>query len=270
MITKSTYNYIDKWLGDLRSQGKYVFTLEAAQSQFSVSHQALKSALYRLSKQGKIVSVVRGFYVIVPSEYKTNGILPPLLFIDELMKYLGHQYYVSLLNAAAQYGAAHHAPQTFFVITELPALRSIRKKGIHIRFIHTRRFPKIGLQSLKTSSGFVWHSTPELTAIDLVKFEQNVGRLQRSVEVLSELQEEIEADKMRAILDTYPTTTAIQRLGYIFEVILENSLIAETIWIELQKRNFHYISLIKGIPDKIIAQNTKWKIKINYELITDL
>jgi len=270
MITKTTYNYLEKWLDDLRSEGKYVFTLETAEAQFSVSHQALKSALYRLSKQGKIVSVVKGFYVIVPPEYKANGILPPLLFVDELMKYLGHHYYVSLLSAAAQYGAAHHAPQTFFVMTELPALRSIRKKGLHIRFVHTRHFPTFGLQSLKTSSGFLWASTPELTALDLVKFERNTGRLQRSVEVISELQDDIQADKMQAILADYPTTTAIQRLGYIFEVILENPQLSEAIWLELQQRNFHYISLISGISDNIIDRNTKWKININYKLSDEL
>jgi predicted transcriptional regulator of viral defense system len=67
-----------------------------------------------------------GFYVIVPLEYASSGILPPEWFIDELMKFLRQPYYVGLLSAAAIHGAAHQQPQEFHVVIP-EALRSIKE-----------------------------------------------------------------------------------------------------------------------------------------------
>jgi hypothetical protein len=41
------------------------------------------------------------------------GIVPPEFYIDDLMKHLTRPYYVSLLNAAAFYGAAHQNRKFF-------------------------------------------------------------------------------------------------------------------------------------------------------------
>jgi hypothetical protein len=48
------------------------------------------------------------------------------------MKYLGREYYVGLLNAAALHGSAHQQPQEFTVITNTSNLRNTLKKGIKI------------------------------------------------------------------------------------------------------------------------------------------
>ena len=41
---------------------------------------AIKSALKRLSKKGKIVSFHKGFYLIISAQYANRGILPAVLF----------------------------------------------------------------------------------------------------------------------------------------------------------------------------------------------
>ena len=47
-IKKSTYNYLDKYLIEVRAQGRYAFTAEELKSQFNLSFNALNQLLYRL------------------------------------------------------------------------------------------------------------------------------------------------------------------------------------------------------------------------------
>jgi hypothetical protein len=61
------------------------------------SFVAAQTALRRLKQQGRVVSPRRGFYVVVPPEYRAAGSLPASWFIDDLMRYLDQPYYVGLL-----------------------------------------------------------------------------------------------------------------------------------------------------------------------------
>ena len=106
------------------------------------SETARRSALKRLSKKGKIVSIHKGFYLIISAPYANRGILPPALFMDSLMNFLKRPYYVGLLSAAALYGAAHQQPQEYFVVTDFPVLRPAHKKGLKVNFISKKNIEK--------------------------------------------------------------------------------------------------------------------------------
>ena len=84
--------------------------------------------------KGKICSVWQGLYAIIPVEYSSVGMIPPVLYIDDLMKYLGRPYYISLLSAAVFYGAAHQRPQEFSVITTPEFSSRFQKKRCQNRF----------------------------------------------------------------------------------------------------------------------------------------
>ncbi|HCC52500.1 MAG TPA: hypothetical protein DEQ30_10950, partial [Porphyromonadaceae bacterium] len=105
-VAQNTYNYIDKYLIEVRSQGRYAFTAEELKDKFNLSLNALNQLLYRLKQKNEIALIRQGFYVIIPPEYSKQGFLPPYLYIDDLMKWLDKPYYVGLLSAAALYGAA--------------------------------------------------------------------------------------------------------------------------------------------------------------------
>lgn len=75
-------------------------------------------AVNRLAKHGAIASPARGFYVIVPPEYRALGCLPAEQFVPALMKRLGLPYYAGLLTAAQYHGAAHQRPQEFQVFLD--------------------------------------------------------------------------------------------------------------------------------------------------------
>lgn len=55
--------------------------------------------------------------MLIPPEFRTWGAVPATHFIDALMRYLGHDYYVGFLSAAEVHGAAQQRPQVFQVVT---------------------------------------------------------------------------------------------------------------------------------------------------------
>lgn len=101
-------NHLQEWVNNEMLRGRYIFTKEDVLGlHLQISDQALQNSLKRLSARGTIMSPWQNFYVIIPTEYKLRGIVPPSFYIDRLMKFLNRDYYVSLLTAAEMNGASH-------------------------------------------------------------------------------------------------------------------------------------------------------------------
>jgi predicted transcriptional regulator of viral defense system len=124
----TSYNYLEDYLNKIRSKGRYAFTWEETKIQFNLSDKALNQNLYRLKSKKRIAQIRKGFYAIITPEYSKQEMLPPSLFIDDMMKHLKRRYYVGLISAAALHGAAHQQPMEYFIVTEKPALRAIKNK----------------------------------------------------------------------------------------------------------------------------------------------
>ena len=73
------------YVDGLQQTGRYTFSRKEALEVTKLSPIALQHAARRLAQQGRLVSPRRGFYVIVPLEYKRSGAPPPSWFIDQLM-----------------------------------------------------------------------------------------------------------------------------------------------------------------------------------------
>jgi predicted transcriptional regulator of viral defense system len=200
----------------LAARGRYSFTSEEAREALGVSADAVKLALNRLSKQGAVASPARGFYIIVPPEYRTLGSLPAEQFIPALMERLGLSYYAGLLSAAQFHGAAHHRPQEFQVMLG-KSRRPIRCGQVRVAFIVNRRVKATPVQSFNTPRGAILVSTPEATAIDLVGYPEHAGGLDQAATVLVELAEKIDPDKLAAAAASVPLPW-VQRLGYLLEL----------------------------------------------------
>ena len=127
-------NKWDQFFFELQSQGRYAFTFEELRNRFKSSEKTLLQGLYRYKTKKQIAQIRKGFYVIILPNYSNQGMLPPYLFIDDLMKSLSKPYYVALLSAAALYGAAHQQPMEYFLIAETPAPRSISNKKLKVSF----------------------------------------------------------------------------------------------------------------------------------------
>ena len=158
----------------------------------------------------------RGFYLIVDPEHRQLGALPATAWIDDLMRFHGVPYYVGLLSAAAMHGAAHQQPQEFQVVAGA-VLRPLTVGRVRIRFFFRRRMALAVTEKVKTSSGYIPVSTPEMTAYDLVRYRKGAGSIDHVATVLSELAERLDAKRLLAIAKGQGEMPVIQRLGYLLE-----------------------------------------------------
>ena len=133
MQNERLYNYLDKYLENQLAEGKLSFSVNQLLKAFpDFSLNALQMNLKRLNKKRKIRHVMKGFYVIIPPEYKNRKIIPPELFIDQLFSYLNRKYYVGLLSAAALHGASHQQAMEYYIFIDNPTIRPNRVEGLKI------------------------------------------------------------------------------------------------------------------------------------------
>lgn len=212
------------YIARLASGGRYHFSTGDAQEALGVSPDATKLALNRLAKQGLIASPARGFYVIIPPEYRSLGSLPADQFIPALMQRLGQPYYMGLLSAAQYHGAAHHRPQEAQVMVA-KSRRPLACGAVRVAFVVRRDIARVPVQTFNTPRGTVLVSTPEATAVDIVGYYDHVGGLDQVATVLGELAENLDASKLVAAAQMAPIPWA-QRLGYLLEKVDAHTLAA--------------------------------------------
>lgn len=274
MEEKQLYNHLGDWVNDLISEGRISFSLKQAIKAFpKQSEGAIKKSLNRLSAKGNVISIHKGYYLIIPPQYASRGILPPSVYLDAFMQFLKRPYYLGVVNAAAFYGAAHQQPQEFFVFTTFPVLRPTIKKGIKVNYISIEKIPIKLLESRKTESGYIKISSPELTAADLVQFEKRIGGLGRVATILSELAEEMKLEKINKTFLKEIPVTAIQRLGYLLEVVVEQQELADQLYNESKKMGIEFFRTVLKTTMKKRKKspiNKRWNIIINTEIEMDL
>lgn len=241
-------------------EGQYHFTGRDFARSSGVSAGAAKLALYRQGKQGEIASPARGFYVIVPPEYRRLGCLPADQFIPSLMEHRGLSYYACLLSAAEYYGAAHHRPQVFQVAVA-KTRRPIVCGAVRVQFVARKRIDDIPVQSFNTPRGTIRVSTAEATAVDLVGYQQHAGGLSSVATVLAELAESIDPQRLAKAAETAPMPWA-QRLGYLLELVGASK---KTKPLSDYVRR-HATEAVPLLPSKSHARSKSaatWKLRIN-------
>ncbi|MBK7389093.1 MAG: hypothetical protein IPI23_08485 [Bacteroidetes bacterium] len=273
MASETNYKRLEHWIDEQQSKGKLSFSLNELRYKFNQdSDTAIKQLLERLTSNEKIVSVFKGYYIIIPPQYSSKGILPPSMFIDGLMNFLERKYYVGLLNAAALNGASHQQPQEYFIVTEYPVLRPTNKKGIKINYISTKQLPPESLiEKKKTETGYISVSRPMLTAIDLINYEKKIGGLNRATAIINELDESIRPKDINEELINYASISSLQRLGYILEEILNRNNLSDKIFMQCKKAGkiFYQIPLKASGKKQKERINEKWKLMINTEIELD-
>jgi predicted transcriptional regulator of viral defense system len=265
-----------QYIEHLAASGRYQFSSADAHAALAVSPAAANVALNRLAKQGGIASPARGFYVIVPPEYRALGCLPPDQFIPALMKTLAMPYYAGLLTAAQYHGAAHQRPQEFQVFLEKRRLR-IECGKVRVGFLIRKRLQEVPVQGLNTPRGSLLVSTPEATAVDLVGYQHQAGGLNLVATVLSELAEKIDPHKLAAAAATAPMPWA-QRLGYLLERIGAADRVAP-LKEYVRARAHESALLLPNVPEPPkqgraratkVERSGDWKLHINTTVETDL
>ncbi|MBN2007812.1 type IV toxin-antitoxin system AbiEi family antitoxin [candidate division KSB1 bacterium] len=259
------YNYLETYISRLQEQGRYAFTFDDIANQFPKDEAALRMALIRLRDKKRVERIRKGFYIIVPVEYRGTGVLPASSFINEFMNHLQRDYYVGLLSAAALHGAAHQQPQLFQVIIHPPSLRPIQIKGLKIQFIMKRNFPSSGISQQKTDTGFMKASSPELTALDIIQFQHQCGGFSRLVEILEELSEKFDTSELKQALKNKWPNVVLQRFGYLCEHTLNRGDYIQPVRSKLNSLKIHPERLVPGEPSRAGAIDKTWSIIQNVQ-----
>jgi predicted transcriptional regulator of viral defense system len=252
-----------QYIEGLTAIGRYHFSSKDARTALGVSPAAAKLALARLAKQKLIASPARGFYVVVPSEYRALGCLPADQFIPALMERAGLPYYAGLLSAAQYFGAAHHRPQVFQVMLE-KARRPIHCGQVRVSFVLRKNLKAVPKQMFNTARGLIEVSTREGTAFDLVGYQRHVGGLDQVATVLAELAEHLDSEKLAAAARTAPLPWA-QRLGYLLERVGAADK-AAGLKRYIQEMAREPVLLLPGASSSGAQRATDWRIIVNAEV----
>jgi predicted transcriptional regulator of viral defense system len=263
----ATPSNLSAFVEDTQAAGRYTFSGTEARVALGVSETALDSAVRRLRARGRLVAPRRGFFVIVPTEYRTAGAPPPSWFIDDLMQFLGQPYYVGLLSAAALHGASHQQSMVFQVVTDRPT-RSAEAGRARIEFRASGMAEDSPVTSMQTETGSMRVSTPETTAFDLVKFSSVCGGWSNVATVLSELAERIDPASLHSLAETRKSPE-VQRLGFLLDRA-GGPRLADALLRSLAARRYRPVPLARDMPSGDAMAAQPWRVIPNVEVELDL
>lgn len=260
---ESRHQNARSYIESLAAAGRYHLTTGQLRDALGVSDAVARQMLGRLIRHKLVATPARGFYVIIPPEYRSLGCLPADQFIPALMAQLGLPYYVGLLSAAQYYGAAHQRPQEFQVFLEKN--RSPIKCGaVRVAFIARKRLTEVPTRGFNTPRGTIAVSTPEATALDLAGYPGHAGGLDQAATVLAELAEHIDPELLAQAAAIAPVPWA-QRLGYLLEIgDAGDKTEALKAYVTANARN--YAPLSPGTNENGVARSKAWKLTINTDV----
>ncbi|HOO82931.1 MAG TPA: type IV toxin-antitoxin system AbiEi family antitoxin [Prolixibacteraceae bacterium] len=257
---------IAEYIKILISVEEYSFSIDELRSKLEKSETAIKRELDRLTEKGEIVSLRKGFYIIITPRYSNAKKLPIQLYCEKLFKYLGRNYYVGLFSAAKFHGASHQQIQRDYLITEKPKLNDILKKSIDIRFFTSSHWSSKNIQLKKSDAGIYKISSPALTIVDLIHYQTKLGGINRIITTIEELVEEVTVVDLVELLKWYPYKSTLQRFGYILQYLEMNIDFQELIFNQLRLGKMFPVLLSPKSNEKPGAASNKWKVDVNVKI----
>jgi hypothetical protein len=217
-MASSLDDYIEKKL----ISGFSTFTRAEALAELPLSPDAFAAALTRQISKKKLASPRHGFYIILRPEDRITGAPNPARWIDPLMKYLGLDYRISLLRAAAMHGSSHQAAMVFQVVVP-QQFRSIVIGRHRIQFIYlapgifseTNR--KEWLASLKTDAGYAQAAGVELTLLDCIRYFKRATGINGVAQIVKDIGDRASPKRLAAIAQHFENTS-VRRLGYLLDL----------------------------------------------------
>jgi len=257
--------------------GRGFFTQPTALLELRQSPQAFRAAVARLSKNGRLASPRRGFYLILRPEDRVLGGPDPARWIDPLMSHLGLDYRVSLLRAAAFHGASHQAAMVFQVITprQLPPI-VLGRQHVEFLFQSPQMFTKTNrsewLNRLKTEAGYAKVAGIELTLLDICRYFHRAGGVNGAAQAVHDLGKEANSRILAAAALAYENSS-VRRLGYLLERFGHTRQARALLPFARKARSFKPLdpSAKAIVPELALAdeQNSDWKIRVNVAVEID-
>lgn len=249
-----------RYVLELAARGRHHFTTSEATAALGTSIPAARAALRRLEARGEIASPCRGFYVIVPPEYRRLGCLPADQFVPQLLEHRRERYYVALLSAAELHGAAHQRPQAFQVMVRTNR-RGISCGQVRVQFIARKDMDGTSTVERNTPRGMLRVASPEATALELVGYADQGGGLDNVAAVLADLAGLLAGERLLAECERSPVVW-VQRLGYLLELAGHGRL-ADRLAPLVAARATGVAPLVRSRSRSGAPRATRWKLAVN-------
>jgi predicted transcriptional regulator of viral defense system len=242
----------------LVAEGRYWLTTDEATTLLKRNRKTLYPRLAQLERAGKLFSPAKGFYVVVPPEYRDWQVVPADWFIDPMMRHMDRQYYVSFLSAAARHGAAHQAPQTFQVIVDrhVPS-RDLGR--VRLRFVTNRATKTMAREPMTSHTGTYFVASKETVAVDLAWRPRLGSGMSNIATVLAGLGD-LNGEQLGRMAAQRNRATA-RRLGWLLQRFRPD---VDTFWLRQVARPE------EGIPSVLIPGNRargtvdqRWGVRVN-------
>ncbi len=254
------------WALGLPAQGRFTFTTaDARAASGGASEAAVAAALARAEADRIIASPVRGFHVVLPLEDRGTGTASWRLFVDPLMTHIGLPYYVGLLTAASIHGASGQAAQVVQVVTAR-ARRPVRSGRLAIEFVVRGTAAAAPVELRPTPSGRMRVGTPEVVALDLVRYPAKAAGWGNVATVLRDLVPSLRRSGMRAALALEPAASELQRLGHLLERA-GGEAVLPVLEAELSTRRAGWVPLLPGGPADpgAATRDHRWHVLVGTE-----
>lgn len=210
-----------RFLDSELAQGKSFFTKTTALTKLAHSPEAFDKAVMRFYRKGLVVSPRRGFYLILRPEDRVLGAPDPAKWIDPLMNYVGVDYRISLLRAAAFHGSSHQAAMVFQVIAprQLPKIE-IGRQRVEFVFQEPVAFGEVNrpewLRQLKTDAGYARMAGIELTLLDTCRYFHRAGGIDGAAQVVHDIGKGANPRVLAKAAKAYENSS-VRRLGYLLD-----------------------------------------------------
>ncbi len=260
------------WTWEQLSFGRMTFTTEQGMQALDVSRGAFHDAAEKLQHKNRLICPRRGFYVIVSPRWLKLGAPPPDLYIDELMQFEGHPYYVALRQAANIHGVSVPESNDFQVMTDkrMPVIESGQSR---IVFFYRKNINVIeeGVEVNQTYARSLRISSPELTVLELLSYLRAIDGIDHVVSILNKLGPKLNAKKL-ADLSGHFSAPSVQRVGYLLDWLgyadcvkmMRGRLYGSksVSWKELNTTKLDE----SGIQRQPLELNKEWRIVVRTEL----
>jgi hypothetical protein len=250
-----------------------------------LKEKTILNTLGTLKKQEKLLPLWNGIYSIVRfvdignatdnKAIREEG--KPYFYIETLMQHLKREYYVALLSAVEVHLSPKEALQAneITVITSLPPLRDSFRGQSKIRYLvkkDIKNLREIGVKR-KTLPFSIEERTLrvaslELTAVDLLLYEKEIGGIQKAVEVIQRIKNHLSWQGLPTEVILSTPVSIFQRLGYVLSFIKEEEL-AERLKERVLStgKKFRRTLLKTDVPEKGGEPFCPiWKIVVNISL----
>ena len=261
---------LSNFINELQSFEEFSFSWEELVENTNAPESTLRKGLSGRQKEGEILNLRKGFYLILPPRYQSFGKLPIELYVDKLFKFLNRSYYISFYSAARLHGASHQQIQQDYIVAGGLALRDIKKGNAGIRFFQSKTWPIKNVLQYKADAGYYNASSPSLTIADLINYQAQLGGLNRMFATIEELVEEITMEDVADLIDWYPINSVLQRMGYILDQLETSMDVTEQLSERLQREGFFPVLLSPEAGRKAGKARNRWKIDTNIKLESDL